>query len=348
MPVKALQEALIRYLGSGIWHQIEPNIQTCQLRLLTRLEQLYYKDMFVYFLFAIAVFLLMPTIAHAWGPGTHVEIATTAIAKASLAIPPIRALLKKYPDDFIYGASAPDIILGKKLAGYMHHCHNWRMGWLILNEATSDRARAGAYGYLMHLAADIVAHNYYIPFKIIRSYESRLMSHTYWEMRFDLGVKDETWRRLDKLVKHDFKEFDNLLNRVLKKTIFSFKTNKRIYSGILALQKLSGLRKSLQAYAKRSRFAIGEENRQHYMDLAIEAALNFLADPEGAPCLNIDPTGEARIAYAKILRRRFKVMRELGQISEEEAVKVIELIKECLALALYQPNMTLPDVVDVL
>ena len=41
-------------------------------------------------------------------------------------------------------------------------------------------------------------------------------------------------------------------------------------------------------------------------------------------------------------------MRELGQIKGEEALKVIELIKERLALALYQPNMTLPDVVDVL
>lgn len=304
--------------------------------------------MFVYFLFAFAVFLLTPAIAHAWGPGTHVEIAVTAIAKASVAIPPIRELLKKFPDDFIYGASAPDIILGKKLAGYLHHCHNWRMGWLILNEATSDRARAGAYGYLVHLAADIVAHNYFIPFKIIRSYESRMMSHTYWEMRFDLGVKDETWKRLGAVVKHDFKEFDDLLNRVLRKTIFSFKTNRRIYRGILALQKLGGLRKSLQMYAKRSRFAIGEDNRRHYMDLAIESALSFLADPEGAPCLKIDPTGEARIAYAKILRRRFKIMRERSELSETEAQKVIELIKERLALALYQSNMNLPDVVDVL
>ena len=304
--------------------------------------------MFVYFLFALAVFLLTPAIAHAWGPGTHVEIAMTAIAKATVAIPLIAKLIKRYPDDFIYGASAPDIVLGKKLAGYLHNCHNWRMGWLILNEAASDRARAGAYGYLMHLAADIVAHNYYIPFKIVRSYEKRILSHTYWEMRFDLGVKEETWKHLNKLVKHDFKEFDDLLNRVLRKTLFSFKTNKRIYSGILALQKLGGLRKSLKIYAKRSRFDMDEKNRQHYMDLAVQAALNFLADPEGAPCLNVDPTGEARIAYAKILRRRLKVMREQGHLSDEEAAKVIELIKERLALALYQPNMNLPDVVDVL
>ena len=75
--------------------------------------------------------------------GTKVEIAATAIAKASVAIPPIRALLKKFPDDFIYGASAPDIILGKKLAGYLHHCHNWRMGWLILNEGLGVRALIG-------------------------------------------------------------------------------------------------------------------------------------------------------------------------------------------------------------
>jgi hypothetical protein len=304
--------------------------------------------MFVYGLIAVILFLLVPSVALAWGPGVHVEVALTALANVGLAIPPIRKLMKAHPDDFIYGASAPDIIIGKKLAGYMHHCHNWRMGWLILNEAETDRQRAGAYGYLMHLAADVVAHNYYIPFKIVRSYDARMLSHMYWEMRFDLGIKEEAWKRLGKLAKHEFKEFDDLLNRILRKTIFSFKTNKRIFNGILVLQKMRSMRHSLGLYARKSRWHIEEENRQHYLDLVIESAMDFLAHPETAACLEMDPTGEARIAYARNLRRRIRLMRRRGLLDDASTAKMIDLVKERLAVALYRPDMVLPDVVDVL
>ncbi len=304
--------------------------------------------MFVYALIAAILFILVPTTAYAWGPGVHVEVAITALAHLAAAIPPIRALMKEYPDDFIYGASAPDIIIGKKYAGYMHHCHNWRMGWLILNEATTERQRAASYGYLMHLAADVVAHNYYIPVKTIRSYNTRTLSHTYWEVRFDLGVSEHAWKRLGQVARHEFKDFDDLLNRVLRKTLFTFKTNKRIFSGILVLQKMRGMRHSLGLYAKKSRWYIEEENRQHYFDLAVEAALDFLAHPETAACLEVDPTGEARLAYARNLRRRIRMMRRRGLLSDAATARLIDLVKERLAVGLYRPDMVLPDVVDVL
>ena len=304
--------------------------------------------MFVYFIIALLVFVLMPSEAYAWGPGVHLEVSLAALAKLSLVTPPIRELLKKYPDDFIYGSSAPDIIIGKKYAGYMHHCHNWRMGWLILNEATTDRQRAGAYGYLTHLAADVVAHNYYIPVKIVRSYNTRMLSHTYWEMRFDLGIKDDAWKKLGNLATHEFKEFDDLLNRVLRKTLFSFKTNKRIFNGIIILQKMRGMRNSLVLYAKKSRWHIEEENRQHYLDLVKESAFEFLTDPEKAACLEMDPTGDSRIAYAQNLRRRMRLMRRRKLLDERTAARVIELVKERLAIGLYRPDMVLPDVMDVI
>jgi len=290
----------------------------------------------------------MPSEAYAWGPGVHVEVALAALAKLSLITPPIRELIKKFPDDFIYGASVPDIIIGKKLAGYMHNCHNWRMGWLILNEADDDRQRAGAYGYLVHLAADVVAHNYFIPVKIVRSYNTRMLSHTYWEMRFDLGVSEHAWRRLGQVTRHEFKEFDDLLDRVLRKTLFSFKTNKRIFNGIIVLQKMRGLRHSLGLYARKSRWNIEHENREHYLDLVKESAFEFLANPENAACLEMDPTGSARITYAQNLRRRMRLMRRRGLLDDRAAAKIVELVKERLAIGLYRPDMILPDVVDVI
>ena len=238
--------------------------------------------------------------------------------------------------------------MGKKYAGYMHHCHNWRIGRLILSEAESDRQRAAAYGYLMHLAADVVAHNYYIPVKIVRSYRARLLSHTYWEMRFDLGVSERAWERLGRASRVDVEEFDELLERVLRKAIFSFKTKKRIFNTIVMLQKLKTLRTSLALYAEYSSYGIPEENRQHYVDLTLESALEFLKDPNGAACLQIDPAGRRRLEDAEELRADIRELLQQGEMTEVQAEQLVELTRETLAVGLYRPEVLLPRVLDVL
>jgi len=302
----------------------------------------------IYTIIATVVFLLLPETAQAWGPGMHMFVGMTALAKIALAAPAVRALMEKFPDEFLYGAVVPDIVVGKKYAGYMHHCHNWDIGRLILSEAKTDRQRAAAYGYLMHLAADVVAHNYYIPFKMIKSYSARMLSHTYWEMRFDIGVPEKAWRQMDKVSKYEMGDFDLLLERVLKKTIFSYRTNKRIFSSILIFQKMRSMRDSLKLYAKTSRWEVGEENRQHYVDLTQEAALDFLAHPSSAGCLEIDPTGTARLTYARNLRRRIRILAKRGVLTKRAVKTLIDLVKERLAVGLYRPNLVLPDVTDVL
>ncbi len=302
----------------------------------------------VYAAISLCFLVLWPATALAWGPGMHVDIASEALASIALLAPIVREVIEQYPNAFIYGAASPDIVVGKKFAGYQHHCHNWHVGSLILSEAESDLQRAAAYGYLMHLAADVVAHNYYIPVKYVRSYGARLLSHTYWEMRFDLGVSEEVWARLDAVTEEEVDQFDRLLESVLKKTLFSFSTNKRIFNTILILQKMRGLRTSLRLYAKRSRYGIPEENREHYRDLAVESALDLLKNPTGAPCLAMEPMGIQRIAYAKNLRRRIRAMLMRGMMTEVQAERLVELVRERLAVGLYRPDLALPDVVDIL
>ena len=296
----------------------------------------------VYAIFVAVVVFLEPALAHAWGPGMHVEVALGAISKIAIAAPFVRELVSKFPDAFLYGSTSPDIVVGKKYAGYFHHCHNWRMGWLILDEAKNERQKAAALGYLVHLAADIVAHNYYIPVKTVRSFRARLLSHTYWEMRFDLGVREEAWERLQKIKELEIDEFDDLLDRVLKKTLFSFSTNKKIFNTILILQKMKAMRRSLAFYARHSRFDIEDENRQHYVDLTMESVLEFLKRPRKAMCLDVDPTGVKKIEYAKKLRKNIRSKWMLGVISDEDAEGFVEFVKEQLAIGLYRPDMKLP------
>ena len=98
---------------------------------------------FVYFAFLLG-FLLNPSNAHAWGPGTHLDIALTVLQNAAWVLPAVRALIEAWPAEYIYGSVSPDIISGKKYAGAIYHCHNWSIGKLILEEAKTDMERAAA------------------------------------------------------------------------------------------------------------------------------------------------------------------------------------------------------------
>ena len=302
----------------------------------------------VYAVIAALVVTLAPKAALAWGPGMHVDVALGAMRELAAIAPAIADLIRRFPEAFIYGAASPDIVIGKRYYGYLHHCHSWKMGRMILSEARSELQKAAAYGYLMHLAADVVAHNYYIPAKIVRSWPARLLTHTYWEMRFDIGVSEEAWEELDEVTENTVDEFDRVLERVLRKTLFSFSTNKSIFNSIVILQKMRGLRASLRAYASHSRFPLVEENREHYMDLTMDAALGFLKDPKHAPCLEIDPAGLSRLDYAKRVRRGIRASIKKGLMQESDAKRLVDLVKEQMAIGLYRPNMVLPGVMDVL
>ncbi|PIR25527.1 MAG: hypothetical protein COX62_02775 [Deltaproteobacteria bacterium CG_4_10_14_0_2_um_filter_43_8] len=299
-------------------------------------------------LFSVCFFFLDSPSAYAWGPGMHVETALRALEVLPLIAPHLAALISRYPDDFVYGSTSPDIIVGKKYAGYHYHCHNWRMGKLILSEAKTKRQQAAAYGYLLHLAIDVVAHNYFVPYKMVRAYKTKSLSHLYWEMRFDLGVGDVAWKQMGRITEHQIEEFDALLERVLKKTLFSFSTNKTIFNSILILHKIKGMKESLSLYAKKSKWDLEEGRRQHYLELSWKAALDFLQHPEEAKCFSMDPAGLERIDYSSRLRARLKKMIARGLIQEADAEKLVKKYGAALLHGLYDPDAKLPDVTDVL
>ncbi|MBI4042401.1 MAG: zinc dependent phospholipase C family protein, partial [Deltaproteobacteria bacterium] len=110
---------------------------------------------------------LWPAIGWAWGPVTHLSFGLSLMDQLQLIAPEIAALLSAYPRDFLYGCLAADITFGKRFVAHeSHHCHNWSVGFDVLKAAKNDHQRSFAYGYLCHLAADTIAHNLYVPYKI--------------------------------------------------------------------------------------------------------------------------------------------------------------------------------------
>ncbi len=247
-------------------------------------------------------------------------------------------LLQNFPYDFLYGSLAADITVGKDYVDYVYNCHNWRVGFLILNEARTDKERAAAFGYLSHLSVDIISHNFFVPYKTIRSYPTRSLGHLYWEIRFDAKRPKKIWSLAHEVSRLHFPEADQLFERVLKKTLFSFKTNKKIFKSVLTLHRFNNWKRMMEKVYDRSRFKFPERDMEEYRQLAIASVTQFLKDPEKAPCTKVDPTGAAKLLYATEIRRELKRLTSQRLISEKETEHFLKSAKLALREGIYNPR----------
>ncbi|MEE9165389.1 MAG: zinc dependent phospholipase C family protein, partial [Nitrospinota bacterium] len=106
--------------------------------------------------------LLTPENAFAWGVGLHITQGTYILKHLSLIAPNIVVILEAFPYDYLYGCISADIFIGKGVKKRWDHCHNWTLAKKMLLRADSNCTTAFVYGYLSHLAADIISHNFYV------------------------------------------------------------------------------------------------------------------------------------------------------------------------------------------
>ncbi len=283
--------------------------------------------------------VLLPTDALAWGGGIHLQLGAQVLANLDKLPDAMAALLGAHPKDFLYGCLAPDFTLGKKYTHYLLNCHRWGIGRTVLKEAETDHQRACAYGYLCHLAADTVAHNYYVPYKIIRSFPTITMKHTYWELRFEAFVEKEIWELARMICRDDRRANDVMLRKVLTTTLFSFGTNKRIFNSIMVLSRMERLQLIVKTLSGKSRYQLSESDRDEYMNLAMEAILDFLQNPDDSRFLKVDPRGEKALAAADTLRRALRIRLKSGFMSKAEGFEEVEAIRSTLRKSLHKPEL---------
>ena len=282
---------------------------------------------------------LIPTDASAWGGGIHLQLGAQVLANPEILSGDMAALLALHPKDFLYGCLAPDITLGKKYTHSLLHCHRWGIGKTLLKEAENDHQMACAYGYLCHLAADTVAHNFYVPYKIIRSFPALTMKHTYWEMRFEAFVEKDIWELARIVCRADRRANDVLLRNVLTTTIFSFGTNRKIFNSIMVLSRIERVQKLVHALSSKSRYQLSEADRDEYMKMAREAMVDFLNNPEDSKFLKVDPTGERALTAADNLRKSLRLRYKSGFMSKSEAFEQVEAVRSTLRESLHNPEL---------
>ncbi|MFA5515707.1 MAG: zinc dependent phospholipase C family protein [Desulfuromonadales bacterium] len=291
--------------------------------------------------FFTTLLVILPTDALAWGVGVHLQVGASILNNPHALPLALRALLEAHPQDFLYGCISADITLGKKFTHYLNHCHSWRMGRKILDAAKDDHQRACAYGYLAHLAADTVAHGLYVPFKMVRTFNTLLLQHTYWEMRFETGVDPQIWPLARTIARKNFQENDALMRSVLSDTIFSFTTNKRLFNSILLLSRLQQYQKMLRSLTRGSKYTLDPQDWIDYVALAEEASVSLLTGMEESSFWKADPTGERALHAAKLIRRNLNLLWLDGKLEVEEAEGIFRQLKPKFRAGITEPDRVL-------
>lgn len=254
---------------------------------------------------AVAALLLCltPAEALAWTPGTHVFLGEALLRSLHLLPGHVAELLQAFPYDFLYGSIAADTSIAKKYAAAGRHCHSWPVGLEILERARDDSLRAFGLGYLSHLAADVIAHNYFVPRQLAMTSSTTALGHSYWEVRFETHLGEASARRARELIVLDHTRSDAHLDRILSPTIFSTPTNRRIFRGMVRVGDMESWQRIFQLASERSRWDLPDRDVGAYLARSFDYIVDLLCRMDGAEPWRFDPSGEERLRLAKRVRR---------------------------------------------
>jgi hypothetical protein len=255
----------------------------------------------------IVVFLVGYGIIHlidaqsvlAWGPGVHTALALSSLDSARLLLPSIAGVITAFPIEYMYGCLSADFFIGKGNRTCKKNPHTWEGGFQFLNGAKDDRERAYALGFLSHLAADVIAHNYFVP-NLLSAYPGRgKMGHLFWEIRADYLIGSGYTRVARGVLEMDHQLCDDLLKLISEKRENGFKAGKGFFARTV--------RFSDRIHATRDFFFEKRVVRWHHfhgfltlmLDLSQSLANDFLKHPDTSICLQHDPMGAHNLLLAK-------------------------------------------------
>ena len=239
-----------------------------------------------------------------WGPGVHIFLGSEVLGSLSLLPPGVAALLRRFPSDFLYGCIAADITFGKKYAPIGRNCHHWHVGEELYSAARTGPTRACALGYLAHLAADTTAHNFYLPQKLLSSANTQSIGHSYWEHRMDVHLGEAYIQAaLELVTEFDHSHSDALFDDVLDRTVFSFRTNRRIFRGMIRLAGHNTWQAFFDRVIELSRWNVEESETRAWLSSTFDYTVDYLVRGSDSVPARLDPTGAANLREARRLRR---------------------------------------------
>ncbi len=256
----------------------------------------------------LSLLFLAPQAAVAWGPGVHLAQGSRILMSLDLISPVIASLIQAHPLDYLYGLIAADIFIGKGNKPHEHHCHNWDTGFALFEHASLPAQQAFVWGYLSHLAGDVIAHNYYIPLNIKQRRLGKKLGHVYWEVLADALVDKSSFRHGQDLINLRHSHDDAVLNETLKKKWDFFRTKKYIYKKSIELNNIKMWTKRVNKMST-NLSSMDQSFTRQMMNLSYDCVLNFLICGQKSVILKYDPVGSQAIHESETMM--FKIPDEL-------------------------------------
>jgi zinc dependent phospholipase C len=275
--------------------------------------------------------VLLPGTAHAWTPGTHIFLGESVLANLHQIPTLVADLLRAFPYDFLYGNIAADTSIAKKYAPVGRHCHAWHVGQEIFDLAHTDPLRAFGLGYLSHLAADTVAHNFFVPRQLVLTSSTAALGHSYWESRFETHLGDAFAREAREVILKDHAQSDAHLDDILSPTLFSVRTSRRLFRGMVHLTESQSWQWAFQVIAENSRWDLPDSDVERHMAVAFEYVMEMLGQKDAA-ARRLDPAGDKALGLAKRMRRQ-----ALRQGARHEPQRIEETAEQHFGLP--QPSL---------
>lgn len=251
--------------------------------------------MMIFGLILVISLLLIPTFAFAWGPLTHIYLGSEIFSLGSLLPAGVYALLRKYRYDFLYGNLMADIIIGKKFLPDDRNPHSWDVALSLLESAKTQQQKSFVYGYMSHLAADTVAHGSYAK-------NRRNIAHTLVEVRADSMIDKKYWFQAMTIDRKVQMRNDIFLENALDRVFFSFKTNKRIFKGVLLLSCFN--KERVGDFIQRNALdptSLTKVNIRQLHDESIDRIIDVLSNGKDSDVINESPMASIRRPHHQLL-----------------------------------------------
>jgi hypothetical protein len=278
--------------------------------------------------FFVLCFIGLAGEAWAWGPAIHTAIACKILQNGVGILPAIASILKSFPHEFVYGCLAADFFVGKGTKPKNGHSHNWQTGFRLLHRAKSDQEAAYSYGFFTHLAADVIAHNYFVPNLIHQVSTWRKVGHLYWEAKADHAVGPVYINIAKDILSKGELGCDDLLKAAVGKKRNGLRTRRHIYTQTVKLSDYLANPISTALIDMSTRYRIAPAYLGFMANLSYDLAKDSLTHPYSSPCLSFDPIGSRNLRLAgqfAVLSRLFDFHRPRYEFKvAEELLEVME------------------------
>ncbi|CCH49008.1 zinc dependent phospholipase C family protein [Pseudodesulfovibrio piezophilus] len=244
---------------------------------------------------------LIPHEALAWGPGVHLALGNSVLANLYSLPPLVAELLAQHRNAYLYGCLSADIFIGKGTNFKPGHSHNWVTGFKLLKSAGDPRVMSYAYGYLTHLAADVVAHNYYVPNSLWTMPSGGKISHVYVEAQADRPFKEERESALA-LFRRPNRDTDGTLLSAMDRKRLPFLLKKQIVKGSLHLTGSREWGYSLRLADRILPWPLPDSQLNAMFTLSQNLVFDFLSDPMASIAVSFDPIGSRNLRLVREMR----------------------------------------------